>query len=162
LNYTPVTFHTHNKLIDINFLENRIETVAYLIDVEMSDKFKNLIIGTACVESDLGSNLGDGRYDIGVFQINRLTLRDLKCRVLPRHVKAKQLHDNYVRKYGKQAIGILEYQILLVIVYYMDKIDFDFNDDIWSLAYVWKIKYNTVKGAGTTTDFYNKYNKYFQ
>jgi len=164
--FLPTTHHFKEKQVDAMWLRQRVEMMLILADIPLNERFVDLIIGTAAVESDMGNNLGDGKYDIGIYQINRLTHKDIHKRILPRYPTIKSFIDKYVKKHGiKQSNYIIEYQILLAMVYYIDRthgkcLTISEGCGIDDLSLVWKSIYNTNLGRGTRKDFMDKYKKY--
>lgn len=172
ISFLPATEHSkYDGQINREFLKSRIELMMGLTGEEKSDMFTYLLLGTAAVESDMGSNLGSGKYDVGVYQINKSTYIDIKKRVLPRHKNIQELVYKYIDVYGEErCIHLIEYQILLAMVYYKERTNRDFDreviiekiteDQIWSLAWYWKTMYNSRLGKGKTEHFYKKFKKY--
>lgn len=166
--FLPTTFHFKEKQVDAVWLRQRVEMMMILVDIPFNERFVNLIVGTAAVESDMGNNLGNGKYDIGLYQINKLTHKDIHKRILPKYPKIKSVIDGYVKKHGiKQSRFIIEYQILMAMVYYIDRthgkvLTLSEGWGIDDLSLVWKSIYNTNLGRGTRKDFMDKYKKYVE
>jgi hypothetical protein len=166
----PATYHPPNEPIDIKVLTRAVHSVMVQtqIDPNQNQTLVNLLLGTAAVETDLGRNFGNQLHDRGLFQINKHTKKDIVNRVLfkPKMKVFKRVYDKYVSYYNsKQLQSIVEFQALLALIYYVDKLGnrlYRIKNEPWELAWVWKKYYNTHLGRGTTEDFYNKYQMYIE
>ena len=151
------------KPLNSKKFETKIKNVLTFCEIPYNDVFVKLLQGTAAVESDYGINLGDGKYDEGVFQINKYTEKDILNRLISKYPKAQIIVYELQRRYKNKTHLLLEYQIILASILYHSRLDYKtLKDDKWYLSWNWKRYYNSKKGHGTTTQFVKKYEKYVE
>jgi hypothetical protein len=147
--------------LETPIFREKIEKVLTFAEIPYNDEFVKLLMGTAAVESDYGQNLGGDEIDRGVFQINVSTRKDILKRLLPKYEKAYIIIQTLDSRYEGKTFRLLEYQIILAVIYYHSRIDYKkLESDVKYLANVWKLVYNTNLGRGTRKDFIFKYKKY--
>ena len=116
----------------------------------------NLLLGTAAVESNFGSDLiqHGGGPALGPFQMEPPTFNWL----------AKVYEKEFSGIAGAEPRYVITNISLAILMcrlrYYIDPHKLPPADDIEALGAYWKRVYNTVKGAGTVEAFIVKYNQY--
>lgn len=149
-------------------LINIVENVLWKLDptIPYSQTAKELLLLTVAVESDCGNgNLKKSRQ-IGIFQIEPITLAETHQWAIDRKMlgwKLDQLRE----------ISEIHYHAALARIYYYrmatipqvkwvpggrGKIEKEY---IPKLAAIWKWKYNTIEGKGTIKEAVRKYKLYY-
>lgn len=149
--------------LDAHEFEEKIEKVLEFSEIPYNNNFIHLLMGTAAVESDFGLNFGSGKYDLGLFQINRCTEKDILKRIIHKYPKAERIIKILRTRYSDRTHLLIEYQIILAAILYHERMDIEklnSTTDVWRYAWYWKRYYNTYKGSGKTEHFFKKYMKY--
>ncbi|MDB4312143.1 hypothetical protein N9937_01805 [bacterium] len=135
----------------------------------------NLVLGTACVESDCGKYLKqlDGGPALGIYQMEQVTHRSLWVDVLEYNDHLADLINDYlvssfydyedeetenIDSTFKELSGNMYYATAMCRLQYMRfEEPLPHPNDIEGLAKYWKKYYNTEAGKGTIEDFIEKY-----
>ena len=134
---------------------------------EWSKGAENLLMGTCAQESDMGHLLvqTNGNAE-GIFQMEPNTHDGIWANYLP---KQPSLALGIYRLTNTLEHGImiynLKYACAMSYVYYHWRLEikkqaWPAHDDVTELAKVWKVHYNTIKGAGTVEDFIDSYERW--
>jgi len=125
---------------------------------------ENLLMGTAAVESDLGTfltQLGGGQA-FGIYQMEVRTARDI-IRYVEQRSKLVELVSFPEGVWGmdyselrRKLILDLEFATILCRLHYW-RVPEPLPSDIKGLANYWKVHYNTYLGKGTVERFEWKY-----
>ena len=149
----------------IDFKEEIIRPALHAIGL-WSVSAENLLLGTACVESNLGEKLkqsGDGP-GLGVFQIEPKTHQDVWVNFLSYRAKLVSMVESFVGKFTEEhppheLLGYnLRYATAIArIIYLRNAEQMPKHDDVLALAKYWKKHYNTPLGRGRVESFVQKY-----
>ena len=142
-------------------------TLLHLGERLFSEAAVRLLIGTAAVESDMGSFLiqEPSRVARGIYQIEPATMQDVLARSQKRHLSVFLRVMDYVNpgfRYEDQLIWNLAFATCCCrLVYYLDPAPLPAPDDIEGLGRYWVEKYNRG-GKGTVEKFVNAYREFSQ
>ncbi len=123
-----------------------------------SDAALALLLGTAAVESDLGTYTRQrgGGPARGIFQMERPTFDDIQTRLKVRYPEITDwIHED-------QETDLHQATIMARLKYRSIPTPLPSADDLQALAEYWKLYYNTPLGAGTIEKFKAKYIKYIE
>lgn len=131
----------------------------------------DLLLGTACVESNCGhylfqkdsdnNNWDDG---LGIFQMEIATHNDIWKNYIDHRPELRQFLINEIpaatqlAKFENLAYS-LRYAIIMTRLYYF-RITYPIPKNLDEQARYWKAFYNTTKGKGTMRDYIKKWEKY--
>jgi len=147
-----------------NELEKKIKTTLTKLGFNPSKKEIELILGTAAVETDFGSNIKKTGKAVGIFQIEPDTAKYISEKLIEKDKTYEQkiekvLWENV--KYNYQLAKNLELQILISYMIYQYRGADKFKmTDKHSYSYIWKKLWNTKAGKGTKSAFLNKWKLY--
>lgn len=128
-----------------------------------------LLLGTMAAESDMG------RYNkqrpgpaLGIYQMEPATQQDIWKNYLPaKKEMRKKIEASMWPMVPKktQLQHNIKYATLMAVAQYTracdrKNINVPKDQDPWSLAWMWKMAYNTKNGRGTTTHFFQNYKTY--
>lgn len=131
-----------------------------------SDNAENLIMGTAAVESDMGTFINQKNGPaLSPWMIEPNTHKDIYLNFLSYNSQIREKILSacyYVGKPPDDALSHnLRYAALICRIKYLrDPEELPSANDIEGLANYWKRVYNTENGAGSIDDFITKYKKY--
>lgn len=120
---------------------------------------QNLLLGTAAVESEMGTYLVQrgGGPALGIWQCEPATHNDLWQRWVPSHGElGKKLEDYLIPGLprDRQLVGNLYYGAAIArLIYYRHPMPLPDADDVHGLAHMWKVVWNTSAGKGTPEKF---------
>ncbi|MDD4971914.1 MAG: hypothetical protein PHT07_21010 [Paludibacter sp.] len=132
--------------------------IPYSLDAE------NLVLGTGAHES-LGwthrKQMGNGPA-LGYWQMEPFTFNDICNNYLKYHPKLTEKIKQISHVSVLSAIDLINNDRLAIcmcrVAYYRQKEAIP--DSIEGCAALWKLRYNTIKGAGTEEEFIKNYNEY--
>lgn len=138
-----------------------VPALKYLGKKYCSEASVRLLLGTALVESGLGTYLkqhGDGPAE-GIYQMERATHDSLWQHYLPQYPElSEKLAD--ISPVG-DLIGNLRYATAMTRVYYWQfEEPLPDRNDIGGLGWYWKNYYNTPAGKGKVPKYVFLYNKH--
>ena len=144
-------------------LKDAIESVLYKCNFKNADFIIDMILETACVESNCGQYIKQiNGPACGIFQIEPKTAKDIKENFL-------KYRQEYLDIYNKLFIPFLSlednlmynlaFQIFMCRMFYM-RINKPIPKTRKERARYWKEFYNTKKGKGTTVDYLDKVRLY--
>ena len=147
----------------IQHLKFAIEDTLSKCNFIYNDDIVNLLLGTACVETNCGEYLYQLKGPAcGIFQIEPNTAKDIINNYIVRRPHLKYCHDMLYLKgltLDENLCYNLMYQIFMCRVFYLR-----FSEKIPSTldgqAKYWKKYYNTYKGKGTIEQYKLKWSKY--
>ncbi len=143
-------------------LRSAIDDIFTLCNFQKSENVIDLIVGTACVESECGKYIKQiNGPACGIFQIEPNTAKDIQNNYIKYRENLKELHNLlYIKKLTleQNLMYNLAYQIFICRVFYL-RIKEPVPNDIKDIANYWKKYYNTYLGKGTVEAFINKKEK---
>ena len=150
-------------MIEKNQLRSLISRTLY--DLRMhSDAAVELLMGTAAVESKLGSYIRQEEGPaLGIMQMEPRTEHDRWFNYLAyrQHLKSRVELITGRPGPGEWLEYDLKYQIVMARIFYFSITEkLPEANDIIGLANYWKTYYNTEKGKGTVDKFVSNYKKY--
>jgi hypothetical protein len=150
--------------IDVTQLSVLIANILFGMDM-YSPSAQRLLLGTAAVESDLGTYIRQKNGPaLGIFQIEPDTEAWLWGRIDKRNPELAWKIFRVSGVYGVSQAALesnLAYQVALARVnYYLKPEKLPEHDDVRGLAGYWKKYWNTEAGRGTVEKFIQKYEKY--
>jgi len=129
-----------------------------------SEAAVNLLLGTAAQESAMGKYLAQVPSGIakGVFQMEGATHADIWENYLAYQDELKEkVLRSCISNNPKTLVYNLKYAAIMCRVHYLRVPEaLPDKDDIVGLAEYWKLKYNTVYGAGTIDEFMENWQRY--
>lgn len=144
----------------INDLKYEIDKVLIKYNI-FSESTSKLLIGTAAIESDLG-RVYKHPVAVGLFQIEPKTLKDTFDYLVSKNEYYLTLYNT--TKWENTSIKEqlkynFEFQVICSYLIYIRKgIDHsNLPKDIESIAQIWKDKWNTSAGKGTTSKFLSRW-----
>lgn len=157
------------NVVNNSTIEFKIKTILTENNL-YSDSMFYLLLGTMAVESDYGKydTQFNGGPAKGRYQMEPFTMHDIFEHYLKYNKKLKKLALKYVNKNKSLEHNLqynLEFQTILAAIHYLRACD-RYNVhlpkklDPWTLSSFWKRYYNSKKGKGTTSKFYEKYQMY--
>lgn len=129
----------------------------------ITDEIVNLLIGTACVESNCGEYIKQiNGPACGIFQIEPNTAKDIQDNYIKYKPDLKYLHDKFYLKgltLEENLMYNLSYSIFMCRLFYR-RIKEPIPSILDEQAKYWKKYYNTEKGKGTIEQYKLKWSKY--
>lgn len=120
-----------------------------------SQDAEDLILGTACVESECGRwlhQLGNGPA-LGIFQCEPDTHQDIWTNFLAYHPELRNRVLNWTADArAEELVGNLFYATAICRIHYFRFAE-PIPNTLLGQAHFWKIRYNTRRGAGTEEDY---------
>lgn len=147
----------------INQLKSAIKSVLSKCNMTINEDIINMLIGTACVESNCGEylyQLNGPAY--GIFQMEPNTAKDIINNFINNKPQLKYCHDMLYLKgltLEENLCYNIAYQIFMCRVFYLrfkEKIPSTLDEQ----AKYWKKYYNTYLGKGTIEQYKLKWSKY--
>lgn len=129
-----------------------------------SEDAEKLVLGTACIESECGlwiKQLQDGP-GIGIYQMEAATFNDIWTNFLDYRPELKLKVLKWVFDYepaAEEMAGNLYYATAMCRVHYY-RVKSAIPSYLAGQAAYWKEHYNTEKGAGTTVQYLNSWNRF--
>lgn len=143
-------------------LRDAIRNVLIKCNFTITDEIVNLLVGTACVESNCGEYIKQiNGPACGIFQIEPNTAKDIQENYIKYKPDLKYLHDKFYLKsltLEENLMYNLSYSILMCRLFYK-RIKEPIPKTISGQAAYWKKYYNTHLGKGTIEDYINKKEK---
>ena len=143
-------------------LREAIKDVLTKCNFTINDDIVNLLVGTACVESNCGEYIKQiNGPACGIFQIEPNTAKDIQENYIKYKPDLKYLHDKFYLKgltLEENLMYNLSYSILMCRLFYR-RIKEPIPKTISGQAAYWKKYYNTHLGKGTIEDYINKKEK---
>ena len=143
-------------------LREAIKDVLTKCNFTITDEIINLLVGTACVESNCGEYIKQiNGPACGIFQIEPNTAKDIQENYIKYKPDLKYLHDKFYLKsltLEENLMYNLSYSILMCRLFYR-RIKEPIPKTISGQAAYWKKYYNTYLGKGTIEDYINKKEK---
>lgn len=140
-------------------LRNAIINVLNKCNLAVSNNIVNLLVGTACVESDCGKYIKQiNGPACGIFQIEPNTAKDIQENFIKYKPELRQLHDKFYIKsltLEENLMYNLAYSIFMCRIFYM-RFKEPIPDLIEEQAKYWKKYYNTKLGKGNVNTYINK------
>lgn len=141
-----------------------IEELFEDLELPYSDKVVDMLIETACVESNCGTYLKQiNGPACGIFQIEPKTAQD----VYDNYIIFRQHYVDIYNKLFIKSLSLkqnliynLAFQIFICRLIYL-RIKEAIPDNTKDRANYWKKYYNTKLGKGTTQDYISKVRKYY-
>ena len=143
-------------------LREAIKSILIKCNMPITDEVVNLLVGTACVESNCGEYIKQiNGPACGIFQIEPNTAKDIQKNYIKYKPDLKYLHDKFYLKsltLEENLMYNLSYSILMCRLFYR-RIKEPIPKTVSEQAAYWKKYYNTHLGKGTIEDFINKKEK---
>lgn len=130
-----------------------------------SQAAENLLLGTAAVESNLGTYIHQVRGPaLGIYQMEPVTHDDIHTRFLSKdsrkELQRRILAMTALQGSSEELVGNLYYATAMTRIFYLRFPEpLPAYDDIEGMAKYWKKYYNTYLGAGTEQHFIDAYNR---
>lgn len=143
-------------------LREAIKSTLSKCNLPCSEDLLNLLVGTACVESNCGEYIKQiNGPACGIFQIEPNTAKDIQENYIKYKPDLRHLHDKFYLKgltLEENLMYNLSYSILMCRLFYR-RIKEPIPKTISGQAAYWKKYYNTHLGKGTIEDYINKKEK---
>lgn len=162
-----------NESIETNMLKRHIESICDdmpFIEPQHNKIYRQLLVGTAAIESDLGLNITPKGTSRGIYQLTISTVKDYYKRVFPQFDGMEESVDAYRDKSKSLAWNVtynVEFQTAFTLAYYyttleMKDIDIETLASKKEQAKVYKKYFNTYRGASTVRKYLVKQKIYLE
>ena len=143
-------------------LRESIIKVLTKFNMKVTNNIVNLLVGTACVESDCGKYIKQVKGPAcGIFQIEPNTAKDILDNYINYRENLKDIHNKLFNIYLTLEENLcynLAYSIFMCRVFYL-RIKEPIPESMIDQAKYWKKYYNTHLGRGTEQLYINKVEK---
>lgn len=143
-------------------LREAIIKVLTKFNMKVTNNIVNMLVGTACVESDCGKFIKQVKGPAcGIFQIEPNTAKDIINNYINYRKNLKDIHNKLYNIYLTLEENLcynLAYSIFMCRVFYL-RIKEPIPESVEDQAKYWKKYYNTYLGKGTEQLYINKVEK---